>query len=64
MPTVTAMMGLVADCPLFRSFPSESHTVFRRRRHIVRITKYRYKLLEGVLRDRIQLMLDPLFPLD
>ncbi|MGH6819489.1 MAG: transposase, partial [Methylocella sp.] len=30
------------------------HTVFHHRYHIVWITKYRYKVLEGALRERIR----------
>ncbi len=33
---------------------SRSHTVFHHRYHIVWITKYRYKVLEGALRERIR----------
>jgi putative transposase len=33
---------------------SGSHTVFHHRYHIVWITKYRYKVLEGTLRERIR----------
>jgi putative transposase len=33
---------------------SGSHTVFHHRYHIVWITKYRYKVLEGALRERIR----------
>jgi putative transposase len=36
------------------SYTSGSHTVFHHRYHIVWITKYRYKVLEGALRDRIR----------
>jgi Transposase IS200 like len=36
------------------SYTSGSHTVFHRRYHIVWITKYRYKVLEGALRERIR----------
>ena len=35
------------------SYTSGSHTVFHHRYHIVWITKYRYKVLEGALRERI-----------
>ena len=31
-----------------------SHTVYHHRYHIVWITKYRYKVLEGRLRERIR----------
>lgn len=31
-----------------------SHTVYHHRYHIVWITKYRYKVLEGKLRERIR----------
>ena len=30
------------------------HTVFHHRYHIVWVTKYRYKVLEGTLRERIR----------
>src|SRR6202790_4623792 len=33
------------------SYTSGSHTVFHHRYHIVWITKYRYKVLEGALRE-------------
>ncbi len=33
---------------------SESHTVFLHRYHVIRITKYRYKKLEGALRERLR----------
>src|SRR5208282_3161720 len=36
------------------SYTTGSHTVFHHRHHIVWITKYRYKVLEGALRDRIR----------
>jgi REP element-mobilizing transposase RayT len=36
------------------SYTSGSHTVFHHRYHIVWITKYRYKVLEGVLQERIR----------
>jgi len=36
------------------SYTSGSHTVFHHRDHIVWITKYRYKVLEGALRERIR----------
>jgi putative transposase len=36
------------------SYTSRSHTVFHHRYHIVWITKYRYKVLEGALRERIR----------
>ena len=36
------------------SYTSGSHTVFHHRYHIVWITKYRYKVLEGALRERIR----------
>ena len=36
------------------SYTTGSHTVFHHRYHIVWITKYRYKVLEGALRDRIR----------
>jgi putative transposase len=35
-------------------YTSGSHTVFHHRSHIVWITKYRYKVLEGALRERIR----------
>ena len=36
------------------SYTSGSHTVFHHRYHIVWITKYRYQVLEGALRERIR----------
>ena len=36
------------------SYTSGSHTVFHHRYHIVWITKCRYKVLEGALRERIR----------
>ena len=36
------------------SYTSGSHTVFHHRCHIVWITKYRYKVLEGAVRERIR----------
>ena len=36
------------------NYTTGSHTVFHHRYHIVWITKYRYKVLEGELRDRIR----------
>ena len=36
------------------SYTSGSHTVFHHRYHIVWITKYRYKVWEGALRERIR----------
>ena len=36
------------------SYTSGSHTVFYHRYHIVWIAKYRYKVLEGALRERIR----------
>ena len=36
------------------SYTSGSHTVFHHRYHIVWITKYRYNVLEGALRERIR----------
>jgi Transposase IS200 like len=36
------------------SYTSGSRTVFHHRYHIVWITKYRYKVLEGALRERIR----------
>jgi putative transposase len=36
------------------SYASGSHTVFHHPYHIVWITKYRYKVLEGALRERIR----------
>src|SRR5438034_9826806 len=36
------------------SYTSGSHTVFHHRYHIIWITKYRYKVLEGALRERIR----------
>ena len=46
------------ETPILRSqsmnYTSGSHTVFHHRYHIVWITKYRYKVLEGALRERIR----------
>ena len=36
------------------TYATGSHTVFHHRYHIVWITKYRYKVLEGTLRERIR----------
>ena len=36
------------------NYTSGSHTVFQHRYHIVWITRYRYKVLEGALRERIR----------
>src|ERR1700686_4938405 len=36
------------------SYATGCHTVFHHRYHIVWITKYRYKVLEGALRERIR----------
>ena len=36
------------------SYTSGNHMVFHHRYHIVWITKYRYKVLEGALRERIR----------
>src|ERR1700731_1548536 len=36
------------------SYATRSHTVFHHRYHIVWVTKYRYKVLEGTLRERIR----------
>src|SRR5215211_1302039 len=36
------------------SYATGSHTVFHHRYHIVWITKYRYGVLEGALRERIR----------
>src|SRR4029453_12468605 len=36
------------------SYNNGRHTVFHHRYHIVWITKYRYKVLEGALRERIR----------
>ena len=36
------------------TYATGSHTVFHHRYHIVWITKYRYKVLEGALRERIR----------
>src|ERR1019366_9400120 len=48
-------MGLT---PILRSQPMSyatgCHTVFHHRYHIVWVTKYRYKVLEGALRERIR----------
>ena len=46
------------ETPILRSqsmsYTSGSHTVFYHRYHIVWITKYRYTVLEGALRERIR----------
>jgi putative transposase len=39
---------------LVHSYTSGGHTVFHHRYHIVWITKYRYTVLEGALRERIR----------
>jgi putative transposase len=39
------------------SYTSGSHTVFHPRYPIVWITKYRHKVLEGALRERIRTMI-------
>jgi len=36
------------------SYDKSSHTVFHHRYHIVWITKYRFKVLQGALRERIR----------
>src|SRR5437588_13053611 len=36
------------------SYATGCHTVFHHRYHIVWVTKYRYKVLEGTLRERIR----------
>src|ERR1700731_424341 len=36
------------------SYATGCHTVFHHRYHIVWVTKYRYKILEGTLRERIR----------
>jgi REP element-mobilizing transposase RayT len=36
------------------SYTSGSHTAFHHRYHIVWITRYRYRVLEGALRERIR----------
>jgi putative transposase len=36
------------------NYTSGSHTVFQHRYHIVWITRYRYKVVEGALRERIR----------
>src|ERR1700741_873378 len=52
------MGASVGGTPILRrqpmSYASGSHTVFHHRYHIVWITKYRYKVLEGALRERIR----------
>src|SRR6202162_4452307 len=47
------------ETPILRSqsvnnYTSGNHTVFHHRYHVVWITKYRYKVLEGSLRERIR----------
>ena len=39
------------------SYSTGSHTVFYHRYHIVWITKYRYKVLQGKLRERVRDMM-------
>jgi hypothetical protein len=39
------------------SYTSGSHTVFYHRYHIVWIPQYRYKVLEGALRERVRTMI-------
>src|SRR5258708_15959152 len=39
------------------SYSKGSHTVYHHRYHIVWITKYRYKVLEGALRERIRVII-------
>src|SRR6202045_4362076 len=52
------MGASVGGTPILRrqpmSYASGSHTVFHHRYHIVWINKYRYKVLEGALRERIR----------
>lgn len=36
------------------SYDKASHTIFHHRYHIVWITKYRYKVLKGALRERVR----------
>src|SRR5256886_8632574 len=52
------MGASVGGTPILRrqpmSYASGSHTVFHHRYHIVWITGYRYKVLEGALRERIR----------
>src|SRR3979409_265453 len=54
-------MGAPREAPILRSQPmsctSGSHTVYHHRYHIVWITKYRYKVLEGALRERIRVII-------
>src|ERR1700730_6798370 len=51
-------MPRAGDTPILRSqsmsYTSGGHTVFHHRYHIVWITKYRYKVLDGALRERIR----------
>jgi len=42
------------------SYSTGSHTVFYHRYHIVWITKYRYKVLQGKLRERVRDIIRPL----
>ena len=44
------------------SYTTGSHTVFHHRYHIVWITKYRYKVLEGELLDRIRTIIRQALP--
>ena len=41
------------------SYATGCHTVFHHRYHIVWVTKYRYKVLEGTLRERIRTIIRP-----
>src|ERR1019366_5051787 len=51
-------MGVSPRTPILRSqsmsYATGCHTVFHHRYHIVWVTKYRYKVLEGALRERIR----------
>src|SRR3984893_17472679 len=51
---LSAAIGAVGPHVRSMSYTSGSHTVFHHRYHIVWITKYRYKVLEGALRERIR----------
>src|SRR6202011_5555958 len=52
------MGGSAGQTPILRSqsmsYATGCHTVFHHRYHIVWVTKYRYKVLEGTLRERIR----------
>src|SRR3977135_2379970 len=39
------------------NYATGCHTVFHHRYHIVWVTKYRYKVLEGALRERIRMII-------